>query len=196
MTKEEYAELLKRPEWKAVRLRILERDNYTCQKCGKKRKYLQVHHLRYPKSGIPWESPDEDLVTLCMFCHEMEHAIKNTVVAKPILTDEKPVLSIIDFSKLKDLFTPENCILFLIFLKICDMVEYNTNRTKMGVNGFKTIRKSVSCKEKKVKENITLLKRLCYLKNNDGFWYVNPHIYWKGDIENKDAACRKYDKMK
>lgn len=157
---------------------------------------------------MPWEYEDDAMITLCKKCHENIHEVKDGVATKqvPIIekkniadkpkADEKEVFSIIDFGKLRNLFTPENYVLFLIFLKICDMVEYNTNRTKMGVNGFKIIRKSVSCKEKKVKENITLLKRLGYLKNNDSFWYVNPHIYWKGDIENKESACRKYDKMK
>ena len=36
MTTEEYAELLEREEWKDKRESILKRDNYTCQKCGRR----------------------------------------------------------------------------------------------------------------------------------------------------------------
>lgn len=36
MNIEEYAELLERKEWKNKRESILKRDDYTCQKCGRR----------------------------------------------------------------------------------------------------------------------------------------------------------------
>lgn len=36
MNIEEYAELLDRKEWKNKRESILKRDDYTCQKCGRR----------------------------------------------------------------------------------------------------------------------------------------------------------------
>ncbi|SKB59037.1 HNH endonuclease [Macellibacteroides fermentans] len=34
---------------------------------------LNVHHRVYPKSGNPWDSAPEDLITLCSKCHQAEH---------------------------------------------------------------------------------------------------------------------------
>ena len=34
---------------------------------------LNVHHRVYPKSGNPWDSDPEDLITLCSKCHQSEH---------------------------------------------------------------------------------------------------------------------------
>ena len=76
MNKKEYAEALQRPEWAARRLDILKRDGFKCVKCGAKKKMLHVHHLRYLDGKMPWESPDDDLVTLCNNCHAVEHDIK------------------------------------------------------------------------------------------------------------------------
>jgi 5-methylcytosine-specific restriction endonuclease McrA len=85
---ERYFKLLETPEWKERRREILERDNYTCQKCGQQGNGkhdphckldpptgalnpLHVHHIRY--NGLPWEAADEDMITLCRNCHMEEH---------------------------------------------------------------------------------------------------------------------------
>lgn len=72
MTKKEYDKALKSPQWKAKRKVILERDNYTCTKCGCKDK-LQVHHTYYLRDKMPWQVPDSCLITLCRSCHKKEH---------------------------------------------------------------------------------------------------------------------------
>lgn len=63
--------------WQKVRKTILERDNYTCQRCGEEGdKSLHVHHI------VPWlESHDnspENLITLCCSCHRtIEYNLPN-----------------------------------------------------------------------------------------------------------------------
>ena len=42
-----YSEKLKNPKWQKKRLEILNRDNFTCIKCGDKETTLQIHHFKY-----------------------------------------------------------------------------------------------------------------------------------------------------
>jgi hypothetical protein len=35
---------------------------------------LQVHHKAYREGKNPWESPDDELITLCSSCHKKEHS--------------------------------------------------------------------------------------------------------------------------
>ena len=72
MTKEEYYKALESPKWRSKRKTILERDNYTCTKCGCKSD-LHVHHTYYLRGKMPWDVPDSCLVTLCRPCHEKVH---------------------------------------------------------------------------------------------------------------------------
>jgi len=57
-----------------LRKLVLERDNYTCQKCGVINTELHCHHFE----GImqnPIESADTDMcITLCKECHEEVHS--------------------------------------------------------------------------------------------------------------------------
>ena len=64
--------------WDKLRLKVLERDNYTCIKCGGQfpenlRNKLHVHHKR------PWRESHCDhlynLQTLCVYCHTKHTAI-------------------------------------------------------------------------------------------------------------------------
>lgn len=67
------AEKLKDPRWQRRRLEILNRDNFTCQKCGDIETSLHVHHRLYSKEfKEPWNYPDNLLVTLCEKCHQQE----------------------------------------------------------------------------------------------------------------------------
>ena len=53
------------------RAHALDRDEYTCQYCGKKNKRLEVHHIIYRSNG---GSDDLDnLITLCEDCHKDIH---------------------------------------------------------------------------------------------------------------------------
>ena len=67
-----YAEKFKDPRWQKKRLKVLERDNWQCQECGDKETTLHVHHLRYLPNKAPWDYSNNDLLTLCSFCHEDE----------------------------------------------------------------------------------------------------------------------------
>ena len=76
MTKKEYSELLKSPEWATKRAYIFKRDRYVCAFCGSK-KDIQVHHKYYIKGRKPWEYRNSALITLCRECHEAQHKDKH-----------------------------------------------------------------------------------------------------------------------
>lgn len=58
-------------EWAKIRLKVLQRDNYTCKQCGKHKSslacYLNVHHIRPISRG--GSDALSNLVTLCENCH-------------------------------------------------------------------------------------------------------------------------------
>lgn len=66
----EYAKLLEDRQWKEKRRKIILRDKF-CQMCGKNG-ILQVHHIAYLKGFLPWDYPDDFLITLCDRCHKKE----------------------------------------------------------------------------------------------------------------------------
>lgn len=73
-----YAQKLKHPKWQQKRLKILERDRWTCQLCGDINKTLHVHHLKY--TAEPYNEPDEKLITYCEICHGVVSKFKDKTV--------------------------------------------------------------------------------------------------------------------
>lgn len=74
-----YGALLFTPQWTAKRLEILKRDAHTCVVC-KSAIGLQVHHRQYHfivrqnQFRLPWEYPNDLLITLCESCHKKGHS--------------------------------------------------------------------------------------------------------------------------
>jgi 5-methylcytosine-specific restriction endonuclease McrA len=61
---------LDREGYRELRMRILERDGWRCQQCGR-RDQLQIHHMiRRSQSGADCE---ENLIVLCSKCHRSLH---------------------------------------------------------------------------------------------------------------------------
>jgi hypothetical protein len=87
-----YKEDLKDGRWQEMRLRIMERDSFSCRSC-KSKSMLHVHHLYYKFGLKPWEYPSESLVTLCDYCHSKIHndlSEKAGIIAFEMLTG-KPI---------------------------------------------------------------------------------------------------------
>lgn len=63
-----------------ARAHALDRDNYTCQCCGKKHVRLEVHHIIFRSKGGSDEL--DNLITLCEKCHSAIHDGKITLNAK------------------------------------------------------------------------------------------------------------------
>jgi hypothetical protein len=80
----EYSSLLKDERWLTLRERIIKRDNETCRLCGYSYSHassliplvFHVHHVRYVRGKPPWESPEEDLITVCQLCHLVIESLK------------------------------------------------------------------------------------------------------------------------
>ena len=50
---------------------VLNRDNYTCQCCGKKHTRLEVHHIVFRSRG--GTDDEKNLITVCKGCHDAIH---------------------------------------------------------------------------------------------------------------------------
>ncbi len=65
--REKYARYLRSRRWKFLRRRVLERDRYTCQRCGDPDAHRgEVHHQTYERFEAERLT---DLITLCRRCH-------------------------------------------------------------------------------------------------------------------------------
>lgn len=67
-----YLEFLKTPYWKAVVQKVMYKDKYGCQLCGKSKVILNVHHKTYEHHGLEHKHL-EDLICLCHGCHQKFH---------------------------------------------------------------------------------------------------------------------------
>jgi hypothetical protein len=68
-----YSELLSSPHWQRKRLEIMQLDDWKCRACHNGERMLNVHHMSYERGRLPWEYPDNQLVTLCEDCHAEVH---------------------------------------------------------------------------------------------------------------------------
>ena len=76
MEKTPYQRKLAHPDWQRVRLEVMKRDNFKCQKCGSDDKELHIHHRYYSNTfSNPQDYPLDALITLCYECHEHEESV-------------------------------------------------------------------------------------------------------------------------
>ena len=77
MAKLSYAEQLLQPEWFALRQKVLERENSTCQVCGATEKTLNAHHKKYIRGRLAWEYHMSNFLLLCEDCHADAHDLQD-----------------------------------------------------------------------------------------------------------------------
>jgi predicted nucleic-acid-binding Zn-ribbon protein len=86
-----YKDQYRHPLWQKKRLEILQRDDFTCVKCGETEVELHVHHHRYKNGRNIWDYENDNFITLCNSCHKQEH---NEMVERLELYEN--ILTIID----------------------------------------------------------------------------------------------------
>ncbi len=69
----EYTKYLQSHGWRLKRKVLLEKVGYRCERCGRKHKKLEVHHLTYQNLG---NEPDTDLKVVCPNCHRVEDRLR------------------------------------------------------------------------------------------------------------------------
>ncbi len=79
-----YVEKLRDPRWQKTRLKVFERDNWTCQACFSDDESLQVHHKYYLRGKEPWDYPMDALQTLCEHCHEVTTELDRAEKGRPM----------------------------------------------------------------------------------------------------------------
>lgn len=72
-----YEDLLRTPQWRDFRDKVLKIKGATCEWCGKNYN-LQIHHKKYYKNlngslYLPWNYSITDLMVLCNSCHMKYH---------------------------------------------------------------------------------------------------------------------------
>ena len=63
-------------EYKSWRKKVLERDSFTCQRCGAINKKLNAHHIKRFAKDIANRFNVANGITLCVDCHKLIHKIE------------------------------------------------------------------------------------------------------------------------
>lgn len=80
--------------WLHKRDEILKHNNYECQKCksrGKFHKAECVHHIKHLKARPDLALVDDNLISLCYSCHDIEHPekLKKNISKKKFVNEER-----------------------------------------------------------------------------------------------------------
>lgn len=179
MSKEDYVEYLRDSRWQDKRNIILKRDSYKCTNCGGINS-LHVHHLKY-SGKYPWNAPDKDLKTLCRWCHEKVHGIKNKntkyaniKVEKFYITYPENLYGYIHFTSNTDK---------IILMYMCSVLEYDTGRVFIKPAERLSICKMFDLSLQQFSNSISKLKKLYIIIGKNGFYTINPIMFWKGSNE-------------
>lgn len=73
--RDERTAAMNKSEYKKWRISVLERDNFTCQRCGEKETQLNVHHLYSFRDYKLFRLEVWNGITLCLSCHNLFHSI-------------------------------------------------------------------------------------------------------------------------
>jgi hypothetical protein len=129
-------------EWRTFRLRILQRDNYTCQYCGfKAEKWQIVHHI----DGNPNNNDNNNLETICPMCNLIHHAGQGCIVQGIVDLYEKANFSqneIIQITR-KMRIERKNDAEIILFLGLKDKVAFKMDKAYLRkLYGFVSSRKT------------------------------------------------------
>lgn len=73
----EYTDKIRGTGWRKIRLKVLDRDNHTCQMCSESKKLLYVHHIdgngKNMTSHKLMNNELDNLITMCPSCHNDYH---------------------------------------------------------------------------------------------------------------------------
>lgn len=94
-----------------MRLEILKRDDWQCQRCQSKKKTLEVHHLYYLLGLMIWEYPDDALIVLCNDCHKYEGENLNKACNELVLSVKKSGLLTDEIQSLARDYQPRETLL-------------------------------------------------------------------------------------
>ena len=64
-------------KWIKLAKKTYERDNWECQDCGKKGGILNAHHIKFAREFPTLEFEMNNLITLCVNCHNKVHGWRN-----------------------------------------------------------------------------------------------------------------------
>ena len=86
--KEKYKNYIASPEWKSLKLDLLQRRGCKCERCAIKKHptKLHIHHLTYKRL---YDELPQDLIILCAICHMKEHGLIEEK-KKPVHKKRKP----------------------------------------------------------------------------------------------------------
>ena len=152
--------------WKLIKKKIKERDNYTCQnkKCGKKEgdEYLQVHHI------IPYrifqDNSEENLITLCPKCHSKQEYTFVKVKGLKLIPQKEIVYNLSvdeDESYIAEDIIVHNCRSTLVFISKKETLEYSPQKLKENKQVIQELDLKMKEKEFEIKKRKeALLKKL------------------------------------
>jgi len=199
-----YGEQLKDPRWQKRRLEIMQRDNFTCRRCGNGLNdgvSLNVHHFTYRKCK-PWEYFDYELVTLCENCHHEIHDIEpketHQLKTQKAVANNLKLIFYRNLLKDKKELTPNGKMVYsflvsksllknkLVFntkgLRLYETMITNALRDKGNWIKMCNISKSRMSRELHISLNTTIrtfhdLEKNGYIKSCDGQWKV--YVDWE-----------------
>jgi len=144
---DEDKKFMKRVEWKQIRKKILERDNYTCQYCGVQRTtFMQINHI----DGNPKDHSDENLEVICAACHKITHSGLWAVIFGTLDVYEESKYSQNDIVRITGEMreqgkSDEEIIAFLgLTKKVMWQQEYEYLKTKFGFITSRKMKKDFS----------------------------------------------------